>query len=171
MLLVPPNCTKQCQHCTVINTIIGVEHTPPSICPAANHQEIVLASAITPPEPNPHDVSNVGTLVLLLLTLATAKKRKQHNCVYYQKKRKISALLSSPAVTMTTISMTTMAMMTAIMALPAVTTMTMMTTVTMMPTVVKTMTARETTMAMVAPWTLTHNGTVLMHAACSKNDG
>jgi hypothetical protein len=79
LLPAPPDCSKRCLNCSINDNI---ERTP-SVNPAANHQEYVLASANALPKPNPHNVSNVGTLVLLSSTLATAKKCKQYNCAYY----------------------------------------------------------------------------------------
>jgi hypothetical protein len=63
---VPLDCTEQRLDCTNSNAIINIKRTPPSIIPAANHHQIVIASAMAQQEPNPVNASDVGTLVLFI---------------------------------------------------------------------------------------------------------
>jgi hypothetical protein len=79
----PPDCTERRLHCANSNAIVDIKYSLPSINPAANHNQIVIASAIAQHKSNPVDVFDVGTLVLMSSRQAMANKLKQHNCFYY----------------------------------------------------------------------------------------
>ncbi len=124
--LAPPDCTERRLHHANFNDIIDIKRTPPSINPAANHHQIVIASTIVQYEPNPVNVSDVGSLVSLSSTLAMANKYKQHNRAYYLTKRKFirplfllmaMAMAMATEMTMMTTTMITMTTTMTVMAM------------------------------------------------------
>jgi hypothetical protein len=111
-LPVPPDCSERCLNHDFNNNI---ERTP-SVDHAVSHKACAPATGIMPPafsnEPNSNEVSPVGTFVGKPMA-TVASKCKQINRLHYMKKMK--ALFSSPAITMTTMT-TMMTTMTTVMA-------------------------------------------------------
>ncbi len=88
-LLVPPDCTKLCQHCTNPNTIIGIERTPYVHHPSSPNMTCASDIVRIPPSltlPHQPSADNVTPAKTLASSVTTATKNVSYGITITNKK-------------------------------------------------------------------------------------